>query len=400
MLVMTLSKPEHKFFLEASVFRNQQSTEKSTLEDIIKQNTHWDFIVPFAINQGIAPLMYKKIQQLELEHLLEKNAFDKLKNAYYLTFTKNTILTEALKEILLKFSEACIETVLLKGIALAHFVYKDPGLRPMTDVDIMVHPDKLFEAEKILLDMGYVNRSPYKSHKLRTLNIQNHLNAFVKQNVKIELHWDLSSIHHINKIPTGKIWQLLAEKSLDGLKVFVPDTETNLQYLALHTLSHLQKKNIRVNNFADMAQLLINDRNIIDWDLMAAQCGDYKITKPVFNMLALIHRFYDLPSQECVFGKADKGYEGLCYDFELLLDNKTALIKYRMPSDYFKKIKAINGYKNKFRYMWAELFPSSAFIRYTYKLKPGTMIFPYYFVQFYRQTIKTLFNFKGLFKHK
>ena len=54
-----------------------------------------------------------------------------------------------------------IETMLLKGAALLILFYKDAGLRPMTDVDLLVRRDQANRAIQLLTSLGW--KSKYSS---------------------------------------------------------------------------------------------------------------------------------------------------------------------------------------------------------------------------------------------
>ncbi|MDD3875339.1 MAG: nucleotidyltransferase family protein [Bacteroidales bacterium] len=400
MPVINELKNTQKIFLQASLIDDNDDNRRALLKTLFENITDWNNVVSFSLNHGIAPLLYKNIKKNNLTECLPDKVFSQLKNAYLTTFTKNTLASEALKEVLIKLNNAGIETVLLKGMAMAQFIYNDPGVRPMGDIDLVVHPEKLLETEEILFNLGYVNNTPYKSKKIRTLNIHNHLNAFVKNNVVIELHWDLFSVHHIYKIPANEIWKHLEVKLLENNKIHVLDFETTVQYLCLHSMSHFQKKKIRLNSFTDIAQLLINREDQINWKKFTQSCETFKIDIPVYNTLYIINQFFGIDIPDFILNKTDKDKSIITKDFLFLLDNETQKMTYRMPSDYFMKIASIKGIQNKISYLWAEVFPSKEYIIYAFKLKENAFVYPYYFIQFFVQIKKTLSNILGLIKRR
>ena len=96
--------------------------------------------------------------------------------------------------LLLAFDAAGLEVVLLKGAALAHCLYPRPGLRPMVDVDLLIHPRDAARAARCVERLGFVFDLEYGSRFARALH---HLPAARLTDagipVAIELHLDTMS---------------------------------------------------------------------------------------------------------------------------------------------------------------------------------------------------------------
>ena len=64
-----------------------------------------------------------------------------------------------------KLSAAGIEPVFFKGMHTAFIYFPEPGVRPLSDIDIYIPPEKMLEAEQILSTLGYERemclRDPY-----------------------------------------------------------------------------------------------------------------------------------------------------------------------------------------------------------------------------------------------
>ena len=57
-------------------------------------------------------------------------------------------------------NDASIPTILLKGMALSQRYYRDLGLRPMFDLDLLVPPQRAKAAYEILGPLGWTSRLP------------------------------------------------------------------------------------------------------------------------------------------------------------------------------------------------------------------------------------------------
>ncbi len=77
-------------------------------------------------------------------------------------FIANALLAErrarVVAEVVAAFSAADIPVLLLKGISYAAWLYGDPALRPMADVDLMVQPARHRVAREVLARIGFDER--------------------------------------------------------------------------------------------------------------------------------------------------------------------------------------------------------------------------------------------------
>ena len=81
-------------------------------------------------------------------------ALGRLKDAYRRTWYENQLLFHALSGLLRSLHEAGIQTVLLKGAALVSQYYRDYGLRPMHDLDILIPAGQSSQALRLLTTLA------------------------------------------------------------------------------------------------------------------------------------------------------------------------------------------------------------------------------------------------------
>jgi hypothetical protein len=105
-----------------------------------------------AASQRLIPLLYRNLKDQGIEGPL----MQRMKGIYRRTWWHNQLLFRRLAEVLAKFEEAEIPSMILKGSPLSLTVYEDMGLRPMNDLDIAVPVDALQEVTRILRQLGGV----------------------------------------------------------------------------------------------------------------------------------------------------------------------------------------------------------------------------------------------------
>jgi hypothetical protein len=105
-------------------------------------------------SQRLLPLVQQNLRALGVDHPLMKT----FKGIYRRTWYENQIAFHHTSAVLRSLEQAGIPTLLLKGAALVSVYYKDAGLRPMSDVDILVPTDKAADAIRVLMSMSCTPR--------------------------------------------------------------------------------------------------------------------------------------------------------------------------------------------------------------------------------------------------
>lgn len=127
---------------------------------------------------------------------------------------------------------ADVPSILLKGPAIASWLYDDGEARPYLDVDLLVSPAQFRRAIEVLGEIGYVPRIPGASPaelgpKERDL--------VGPQGVCIDLHWGLLGVSGA----TQRCWDVLLRRTVrfhlrGGAEVLVLDVPARAMHLALH----------------------------------------------------------------------------------------------------------------------------------------------------------------------
>src|SRR3989304_7122244 len=137
---------ENRLFLQclqASISGNTGDKIKG----VISLSLNWEEVLESAFWHGIAPLLYNNLKDIQESHLIPREVMAQLRTAYHGNLARNMYLYAELKRILETFSNKGVKVIVLKGAALAKTVYGDIGLRPMSDIDLLVKREDLPHAE-------------------------------------------------------------------------------------------------------------------------------------------------------------------------------------------------------------------------------------------------------------
>ncbi|MSP93914.1 MAG: hypothetical protein EXR00_01485 [Alphaproteobacteria bacterium] len=99
----------------------------------------------------LMPLVYSNLARCGLGD----SSMAALKERYIRTRYANRELLRHLARLLLLFESRTIPTLVLKGAALGALVYRDPGLRPMADLDVAVPHSHASQATTLLLQSNW-----------------------------------------------------------------------------------------------------------------------------------------------------------------------------------------------------------------------------------------------------
>lgn len=239
----------------------------------------WAAFVPRAEMHGLAPLTYHHGQICEAQIPAEVRL--QLQGLYLRHKYANQSLMAVLGEMLAALHEAGIETLVLKGAALAHTVYPEPGLRPMRDLDILVPAVQAEEAQAVLLGIGF-----QATGVIAELSV-NHRHLDVLQlerngrTVSVEVHQALLS---------GLLAQGEEKQMADLRRPFLPFTVNGVPALTLtpdetlwHLYRHMTLEPVRLMRIVDIVGLAEKYVGQIDWSFVRS------VYPEVLEMLSLLH---------------------------------------------------------------------------------------------------------------
>jgi hypothetical protein len=189
----------------------------------------------------------------------------KLNGAYRATWLGNQVLLKRAADALLALHAAGIPTMLLKGVALATMHYRDPGTRPMDDVDILVPPSAATRAIEALTSAGWVaGRAPAGApHAIALIDSSNRA---------LDLH--RFAMEHGGA--DDRFWAASVETTVFD----VPTRVLSPAHQLLHVAAHGARWNITppVRWLADANAVQRSAGGGIDWEAFVAEAARRRLT--------------------------------------------------------------------------------------------------------------------------
>ena len=133
------------------------------------------------------------------------------------------------------FASSGIQFVLLKGPSISRWLYRGPGERPYCDIDLLVSPKAVINADRQLIALGFSAPPADLS-----LNRPRAAREFVHPNngIAVDVHGWLEGV----RASPDDAWELLSAKAeqltVAGFQLPVLGAEARVMHIALHAAQH------------------------------------------------------------------------------------------------------------------------------------------------------------------
>lgn len=236
----------------------------------------WDLVVQGARSHRVVPLVLAGLSPHGPSEILAKLSRIAAADA-------RTCLSQAAEVVRLSrlFADAGIRMMVFKGVVLSQQLYGDPARRGPGDIDILVDPERLWDADGVLIRAGYVKsgRPIPPAHRRAGQRLLRDI-TYRGRGAVIELHQRLTANPARFATRFDQLWQDRREVPLGGAMVpTLPDAVLPL-YLCVHGAHHCWE---RLCWLADVARLLRDGQ--AGPSLSAAQAVE--LGKPMQVALAL-----------------------------------------------------------------------------------------------------------------
>ncbi len=222
--------------LLALIRKGTKCSDRSDLQFLVNQLGWTDFLD--FVSPDLYPYLHFRLDQLGLSIALPE--WEALATSRRNTAVHNLRLRHEFGNIAQALRQRGIPVLALKGIVLAHVSYRDPSLRPMSDLDLLVPPERIAEADATLRDLGYefpVRALPLVRNDPRPLMPGQeaapplHLSG---STVLVEIHSQLECGEPVLPVPAEYFWSRAITVDLNGLPVQTLCQEDFLFHLCLH----------------------------------------------------------------------------------------------------------------------------------------------------------------------
>jgi len=351
------------FFLIGSSVEKYDYALKNHVETNI---VDWEGLISFCSEHGLTSILYKYLKNRTLINLLDEKKQEKLKSYYYFTIKNNVIKQEYLNKIQKQFSESNIEILPLKGSYLINNHYEDIGLRPMSDIDILIEEKNIISAKNIFFKNGYTI-IPARTSIEETYGLQYNL-QFAKKDSLIELHRNITPLYSRYRLNIEEFWKCKSNSNLS--------LENHIIHFCVHFNFNINNRLVRLGWLYDIVSIITKNNNKIDWKYISEFCIKNKLFKAVFPILYFLKNHYNIDIQ-IDFNTNDTVpyFDRFSYNINCVFKNGNSKIIIEKNLNYNLKLELITKWSDKIRYLLQLVFPQKTYMIHKYrKITAGSYI--------------------------
>lgn len=255
---------------------------RNKLLGLMDRDFNQDRLIDMAVREGVAGLLYKNLIRAEVLGYLEHQHIEQLQSSYYLTVRFNLKLIYDLNEVLRHLNKKNIKVVLLQGIHLLQQIYKDIGLRPLTDIDLWVLPETRDLVGEVLVGLGF------KSDRLYP-NTYKKASTIIDINTHILWADRIKSRRMLLQANQTDLFKECRPMDFEEQKAYCLSRVDQIIYLSLHAIKHYAGRLIWLVDIKN----LLKDWRVSDWELLSTRCKELGQERVFYYILFLLSQLFD-----------------------------------------------------------------------------------------------------------
>jgi hypothetical protein len=341
----------------------------------------WEATLALAKRHGVLPLLARSLLRSGGEPGVPGSVRVRLEQGWRASGVRNALLLAHLGEVLRRFDDASVPVIVLKGADLAERVYEDVSLRPMSDVDLLVRPDRIGAAVGVLDALGFAPedaRGPHPSRQVAPIAENLHVAPMTRRGgIRVEIHYAIATAAEAGSIDHEGIWSRAAQALIGGVPAPVMTPEDLLLHLCIHVAVH-HGFEARLVQVCDIPAVVDRWSDRIDWAVLWSRARAWGVERSVDATFSLAERLLAwTPPAEAQVGRASPpagpAVAELC---ERLLFQESPS---EMGSPNFVRLMGSGSVIERAALALARAFPSRREMAFLYGLSPGSLaVFPRY----------------------
>jgi len=187
-------------------------------------------------------------------------------------------MQNALRQVLAALNIAQIPVIVLRGLALSSVLYKEPYMRPQSDIDLMFRPEHVLQAKQALWDTGFRPDSVYAD-------------MFVRGEIQLDVHSEplgierIKAWQHLTPLRAEHFFECSETGEMLGERALLLQSRINLPYLCFHAMKHSFERLLWLYDIALLSQKIEEQGQ---WHEVLAAIEAYKLQRPCFYALSYV----------------------------------------------------------------------------------------------------------------
>lgn len=253
----------------------------------LSQN-EWGVVAANASEHGVSGFLYKQVRDKSTENEIPSDVLARLRQDYV---SNQALYFRYLSQVLPIFeqlNEEGIPFYIYKGCALIERYYRDPGLRPISDFDVVMKAKDILAASQIIEKHGFLKEHTFGHH-------------FYRQDVCLDVHEDL---FRLDRVPSRKyaivddgagLWDRLDILNIQGCSVATLAPYEEFIFLSWHAMKHSFSHLKWLVDLGMMYRILSRSS---DFSNYLSGLPDDSVRKSVWYVLRLLHEWFGIPIEQ------------------------------------------------------------------------------------------------------
>jgi hypothetical protein len=345
----------------------------------LEEKIDWEQVIAKASQEFVLSLLYKNLKRFSEK--IPPSVMLKMKKSYYQKAAHSISIIHELKPVLKLIDEAGIQTAVIKGLRLSATLYKDLGLRPHMDVDLIVYPPHRKELAAVLEKMSFIQDDDsireFNAKEQETL-FWTYRPMFKKRDVLCEVHTNFPGLH-IPFTLEKDLWAGIQKIKIDGVGAKALSDEYELCLLCLHVQQHSYSRLMWLTDIVEMAVM-----EKLDWEKMHFICSTEKIHAHVYYSLYLVNQLWQesIPDEILERFKLRKVEKKVLNFFwpEEKVTSRTIADDMPMHAPTFLALLSNKRLLLTTKSLFEFFFPPRIWVAYYYKLSPRSIKIVYHYL--------------------
>ena len=202
------------------------------------------------------------------------------------------------RPVLARMQGAGLEPGVIKGFHTAHAYFTEPGARPFADVDVVVPPAAIEEAERLLTEAGFRPdpRTGGMGYKREWIppggrgDVWSYELWHARSRWKLDLHDGLNFDSVVRNVRTPQTPRFTDVLRLDGLSLRIPDPNELIAALAAHASTELYSQ--RLLRCVELVLVVrrASALSTLDWKAVESSLAERDSLRFAYPMLTLTER--------------------------------------------------------------------------------------------------------------
>ncbi len=265
--------PQQKLLLRATLARGDEARAAWTEWKPALHRCDLDLA-----SKRMLPLLYRNLRSQDIAD----PAIDGLKDIYRTYWSTNQMLLRRAADILRDFHAAGIETLILKGAPLVLLYYRDYGVRPMADIDVLVPAAQALKAIEFMTVTGWTRADAWPEILHDSYILTGHAACFVdRAGRQVDLHWHVMP-ECCDDDADLSFWGGAFAVDVHGVRTLTLNSSDHLLHVCVHGLRWEPLAPFR---WVADAMAIINADAALDWERLAAQAHARRLVLPMKEAL-------------------------------------------------------------------------------------------------------------------